>query len=370
MVFIMIKKGPEKESASKLSDIEETLKRVLAQAENLPRATTATTAEFSAEVAPGEAGEGAVVGEASPGVQQASPEEIVKLQAVVSEQKQKIVQLEEQSKSSPAAAQALDDGKVKELNSKIDTLESQLKEYEIIEDDIADLSLFKEENISLKKELEALKDGAPEPEPAAAPEPAAEPEPVAAPEPAAEPEPVAAPEPAAESKPVAAPEPAAESVEPVAEAEPTAAPEPAAESEPKVSSFKETKVDTAEEYITDDILAEFSAAVDKEFGHATGKDERAEKNKNQEKVSEVEASDPQSAVDQAMQVATAVADVRAEKENEPKVEEEAEAAINTDKMLEEMAELNKVEADESGGGLEDSADLEKMAAEATDLTNE
>lgn len=39
---------------------------------------------------------------------------------------------------------------------KIRDLEGKLAEYEIIEDDIADLSLFKEENMQLKRRLEAL----------------------------------------------------------------------------------------------------------------------------------------------------------------------------------------------------------------------
>jgi hypothetical protein len=49
-----------------------------------------------------------------------------------------------------------------ELLEKIKNLEGKLSEYEIIEDDIADLSNFKEENIRLQKELEALKRGGPQ----------------------------------------------------------------------------------------------------------------------------------------------------------------------------------------------------------------
>ena len=87
-----------------------------------------------------------------------------------------------------------------ELNSKIDELEARLLEYEIIEDDIADLSLYKAENEKLKTELASLRGGgAPEPAPAPAPAP----EPVAE-EPASEP----IPEPVAEEPVVeAAPEP-------------------------------------------------------------------------------------------------------------------------------------------------------------------
>lgn len=43
------------------------------------------------------------------------------------------------------------------LNAKIKELEAKLAEYEILEDDIADLSLYKEENSRLKGELDKLK---------------------------------------------------------------------------------------------------------------------------------------------------------------------------------------------------------------------
>ena len=48
-----------------------------------------------------------------------------------------------------------------ELRAKIKNLEGKLAEYEIIEDDIADLSHYKEENARLKTELEHLKRGGP-----------------------------------------------------------------------------------------------------------------------------------------------------------------------------------------------------------------
>jgi hypothetical protein len=52
------------------------------------------------------------------------------------------------------------DGSAKEveaLKAKMGEMQARLAEYEIIEDDIADLSLFKEENAKLKSELESLK---------------------------------------------------------------------------------------------------------------------------------------------------------------------------------------------------------------------
>ena len=46
------------------------------------------------------------------------------------------------------------------LSARIKELESRLSEYEILEDDIADLSLYKEENARLKSELDRAKGGA------------------------------------------------------------------------------------------------------------------------------------------------------------------------------------------------------------------
>ena len=48
-----------------------------------------------------------------------------------------------------------------DLAARIKELEAKLAEYEILEDDIADLSLYKEENVRLRSELEKLKNGAP-----------------------------------------------------------------------------------------------------------------------------------------------------------------------------------------------------------------
>lgn len=59
--------------------------------------------------------------------------------------------------SAPAPATSDGSGQVDALQAKIAELESKLTEYEIIEDDIADLSRFKEENAELRGELEALK---------------------------------------------------------------------------------------------------------------------------------------------------------------------------------------------------------------------
>jgi hypothetical protein len=70
------------------------------------------------------------------------------------------VKIIEELRAQVAAAKS-DDGSA-DMLAKIKTLEGKLAEYEIIEDDIADLSHFKEENSRLKKEIEAIKRGGPE----------------------------------------------------------------------------------------------------------------------------------------------------------------------------------------------------------------
>ena len=51
-----------------------------------------------------------------------------------------------------------DSSDVKELQEQVDQLQAKLHEYEIIEEDIADLSTYKEENIRLKEELKKLQE--------------------------------------------------------------------------------------------------------------------------------------------------------------------------------------------------------------------
>lgn len=60
-----------------------------------------------------------------------------------------------------------------EFDAKVKDLEARLAEYEIISEDIADLSRYREENDALKKQLESLKATAPSTPPPAAAAPAA-----------------------------------------------------------------------------------------------------------------------------------------------------------------------------------------------------
>ena len=70
---------------------------------------------------------------------------------------------EELTKARAAGAPAGDNGlgaaEVEKAVVRIRELEAKLAEYEILEDDIADLSLYKDENVRLRSELEKLKGG-------------------------------------------------------------------------------------------------------------------------------------------------------------------------------------------------------------------
>lgn len=154
-----------------------------------------------------------------------SAAEVSQLRVSLGESHQKIEALQKQLKDALAAAEASAAGgaapvaategsgmssqEKEDLTGKVRDLEARLAEYEIISEDIADLSRYREENDGLKKELEALKAGgakaapAPTPVPEPAPEPEAPKVEVAAeqapPTPAAEPAPAAAEPPAQEA---------------------------------------------------------------------------------------------------------------------------------------------------------------------------
>ncbi|QDK38474.1 hypothetical protein [Bdellovibrio sp. NC01] len=187
-----------------------------------------------------------------------SAAEVAQLRSTVSESQKKIEELQAQlaqaqsaaseagaaaAAASASAAPAEGGGSNAEAEAKIRDLESRLAEYEIISEDIADLSRYKEENDKLRSELEALQKGGAAPAAAAqAPAPAAEP----APAPVEEaPAPVAA----AEPEPTPEPAPSEPAVDDVAAAVAAMAPEaPAAEA--------------GSDLIDDELMKEFAAAVE------------------------------------------------------------------------------------------------------------
>lgn len=159
------------------------------------------------------------------------------LEALKEQLKSKDVKIDELTKAGAAAAAgapaaaAVGSAPSPELEAKIKELEGRLQEYEIISEDIADLSFYKEENARIQKELADLKAGKPSVE-------AAKP---AAPAPTPEPTPVAV---APEVTPAATPAPK----------EPEPAPEVAAPAAAVATDAVNGPVD-------DDIMKEFAAAI-------------------------------------------------------------------------------------------------------------
>ena len=180
-----------------------------------------------------------------------SSEEVTQLKGNLVESQKKIEALQAQLSEAKAQAQsatgggavaaaapAAGGGNSAEMEAKLRDLESRLAEYEIISEDIADLSRFKEENENLKAEIEALKAGGAAPAPAPAAESPAAPIP-AEPAQAAAPTPEPTPEP------------------PVAAAEP----EPTPAAEPMVAEQATASAEGAD-LIDDELMKEFAAAVE------------------------------------------------------------------------------------------------------------
>ena len=140
--LIGFKQGKAEETGEKLSDLEETLKRVLENTEVKASAVRAGGASVSgAAASPADLGSEMVSGD------------LEQLKTELAEKEVEIMKLNDQIED----LQKNSGGPSEELESKLKDLESKLQEYEIIEDDIANLSLYKQENAKLKEELEALR---------------------------------------------------------------------------------------------------------------------------------------------------------------------------------------------------------------------
>lgn len=135
-----------------MAHLEETLKKLLERADQVPSAAAAGGAGASAE-------------------NTALLKEIEDLKNSLAEKQVQMEMLERQG-SEPAAGAAagagLSNAEKDAMNSQIKDLQARLSEYEIISEDIADLSFFREENAKLQKELETLKKGGAAPAPVAA----------------------------------------------------------------------------------------------------------------------------------------------------------------------------------------------------------
>ncbi len=242
-----------------------------------------------------------------------------------------------------------------DIKAKIEELEARLAEYEIIEDDIADLSMYKEENAQLKAEIEALRSSSPE---------------VGGAE-----EPASIEEALAEDKKVE---------------------EPAVEAE----AADDGGVD-------DDIMAEFAAAVENQkAGDLEDADSLEDETKKKtDEPSELKAESPaeSAAVDpsdsQAM-VEAAMADIEAsegssseattpvaEEPENPKImaefaeentptqeaagedspEQDEGPAVDADAVLSELASFGEAEDSDDDNALESTLDTDKLVAEASEM---
>lgn len=325
-------------------DLEKTLRKVLESAElkaspmPMPTGTVDNTKEAS--------------------------EEVEKLKKSIGEKTSEIETLKKQISEKQNSGSGED---VSGLQVRLKELEAKLAEYEIIEDDIANLSMYKEENKRLRSELEKLQGdegpvtvSEPVAEITSAPEPIAEsaptPEPVAEPV-AAQPEPEPAPEPVVATTPTPEAAPQAtddddimgEFVQAVAEQGTKEQPVETA----KVAEAPQTPAAPVEETIsTDDIMAEFEAAA--------AKAEEATKQPTADTITDDIMAEFQAAVE--------------DKEKEKPKTEEVKASTSpldentdTDKILSEMDSL--LTADTTPVA-EEGDPSEKLISEFESLTNE
>lgn len=289
-----------------LGELEETLKKVLERASAMPVAA-----------------EGAGGADAGPLL-----EEIAALKKSLESKQAEIETL----KSAPTTAPESDSSGMGEaervqLESQIKDLQAKLTEYEIISEDIADLSHYKEENARLQRELESMKSGAP----AGASASAAAPTPAAAPEAVVEVE-VPAPVPEAETAPA-----------------PEAAVVEAMDASVDLSELTPAPTGAPAPVVDDDIMKEFAAAV--------------EEQKNQTGASLPVAEAP-----------VAVEPAGDAKSEEPAVEAKAEepagldlGEMDMDKMVAEAMGLENVKAEAETNALEASVDPNKLLEEAASM---
>ncbi|MDZ4083773.1 MAG: hypothetical protein U1E10_12600 [Bdellovibrionales bacterium] len=104
-----------------------------------------------------QSGEGAALTADALELKKALSEKEAKISALMSDLDALKVQMESSTSVSPNGGPASSGVDIGALQAKLAELQAKLAEYEIIEDDIADLSLFKEENKKLKAELATLK---------------------------------------------------------------------------------------------------------------------------------------------------------------------------------------------------------------------
>ena len=124
-----------------IADLETTLKKLLDKAGQVPEVGSVGAAAGGAE----------------------SEKLIGEIESLKKELEAKKAQIDEIKKATPAvgadvnASAGLSDEEKAKLEAQIKDLQGKLTEYEIISEDIADLSFYKEQNAKLQKEVEAVK---------------------------------------------------------------------------------------------------------------------------------------------------------------------------------------------------------------------
>ncbi len=151
------KKGLRQEGVVQvdLSGIEDSLKKILGQTHSAMGLADGSGA--GADAAAGAAA--TLAGVALSGLTGIDGKPLADAGAVKAELEKRASIIEELRSEVKAAKEQDSSG---DLLAKIKGLEGRLSEYEIIEDDIADLSVLKEENAKLKKELENMQRGGPQ----------------------------------------------------------------------------------------------------------------------------------------------------------------------------------------------------------------
>lgn len=148
----------EAAASGNLENIEETLKKLLEGARfsgvamNTPTEGVAETprADAAGPAAPGE----------RPVVNVIDNDEVNRLKVQLGERDHKLAELESAfAKVLKQAAEKGSEDDLKSLQMQVKDLEAKLAEYEIIEDDIANLTTYKEENARLKDEIARVKGG-------------------------------------------------------------------------------------------------------------------------------------------------------------------------------------------------------------------
>lgn len=246
--FLFAKDEPDLGSSS-MADIEQSLKKILEKANQVPSIAAAGAGEDFA------AGSGASGG----GESSSLLAEITRLKTDLESKQKQIEEMSAAASAAPAAANgqaeassgpSISADEREKLEAQIKELQAKLSEYEIISEDIADLSFYKEQNARLQKELADVKGGAASTQTAATPEPSSPP-------------------PAVEEKGELVPG-LAEALAAASElaASPPAEPEPQVQA-PPVEPVAAPAEPAVENTVDADLMAEFEAAVEKQQKSAT-----------------------------------------------------------------------------------------------------